>query len=655
MKKRIILLTLGFLAIAFECLSSVITPSFSVSPPYVLTSGSIYANRVGGGGGGYGFMNESGQYLLESGIVPGNYTVEASVNGYINAKVNTTVNSVSDVNTVDLTLNRSAVVRGKVLGFDGAPVVGAEVSLTKQGSYFPLGQTTSDSNGMYYFASNIDTGNYYVNVTFSFPFEVAAYSVMYGNNYTGLPTYSYLDAPYLASGYVERGSGLFSVTAGQTTAVSDLVLERSGVITGIVKDEMGTPIPYAAVAAEWLGDITGIVLADLSGTYKIAYDVLNRSYNVRPYAYGYIGNETVVVANQTGTVWQNFTMSRSAEVHGHVWREGDNRPVSGVQLTFLGPPPYYQGITTESDGAYSISGGLGPGDYFVSASLGYATVNYTSITLSAGESKLLDFWIDAYFISGTVHENSTSGPGVSFAGVDLEFVADPYPTGGYTIANEDGSYELALPIEEGMNGLTVSANFTVTAWDYNTTRVNMDVVIGEDVTGLDFVLYPSPTQPPPESAKITGTVYGNSGPSLPFSYQWWHLTSGNYSYMVGVNSSSCVMFVSGVISNTGDLMVVAWGPEGTDGRMTVWIPHPLYQEPFTVTSSIGPDPLVESETFNGTHTIITITYGHSYKFMTFHTDHVIPEFPTQPIIAIALIASAAMILLEKKRKMSKII
>src|SRR4030043_2082300 len=97
MKKRIILLTLGFLAISFEFLSSVITPSFSVSPPYVLTSGSIYANRVGGGGGGYGFMNESGQYLLESAIGPGNDTVEPSVNGYINAKVNTTVNSVSDV------------------------------------------------------------------------------------------------------------------------------------------------------------------------------------------------------------------------------------------------------------------------------------------------------------------------------------------------------------------------------------------------------------------------------------------------------------------------------------------------------------------------------------------------------------------------------
>ena len=635
-----------------ELFGLIIVPSSAV-PGYVLSDASVNADRIGGGGGDYDWTNETGQYVIDEDIVVGNYTVEASAEGYLDKKVNTTINSINDTKEVDIVLNRSAIITGKVVGASSDPVIGAEVTLYKNSTHPSyVDDTLTDWNGMYYFATDVDTGVYFVTVSFVFQSQYAAYPIVYGGNYTGLPWWSYVEAPYLDTGYVSGKSGYVSATAGSVVSAPDFVLDSSGVITGTVKNGRGDPMANAAVYAQNIDTYdSSAVLTDENGNYRIAYDITDGNYSLQAYSFGYISERVEIAATQSGTVVQNFTMISSATVHGHVYRNGDNRLVPGASVQLYGDGGLYMGYkTTDVDGYYSINTGLGPANYSVYVSLSYYPVNMTAdIAISAGEDVTLDFWIDAYFIDGTIYENETGPARVSGAEVSLEFPDPPFPPGGSTYADDNGAYVMAVPILMGTNGTESNAILTVSAYDYNTTALNTNLTIGVDYT-FDFILFKTPPIPPPPSATIMGTIYGIPGPALPSTYQWWHTTSGNYTYLVGVNASSGIEYVGGTVT-AGYVYVHVWGPEGTSGQLTIWIPVDLYPGHFTITSSPGPDPSEVSQVNNGTYTIVTITYGHSSKYIYFQSDVVIPEFPSPLLFAAVLMAGTAFVVFEKKRRM----
>jgi hypothetical protein len=254
--------------------------------------------------------------------------------------------------------------------------------------------------------------------------------------------------------------------------------------------------------------------------------------------------------------------------------------------------------------------------------------------------------INAYFISGTVYANYTGGPRLSYPDVQWKF-SIPYLVGGSTSGDVNGTYVLVLPVVTGTSGFLSGGNFTVSASGYNTTIVPANITIGNDLP-KDFVLLKSPPPPPPPpSATIMGTILGNAGPELPFSYEWWHLSENGYQFMVGFNTSSYIDFVFSSLS-TKSILVSVWGPEGTTGQMTIWIPDAIFQMPFSVTSIPGPSPTMGTQTDNGTYTSVSITYGLSSKTIVFTSTGVIPEFPDSIALMIVLFSVALAILLQKK-------
>jgi hypothetical protein len=631
-----LLLTLGIFGLVYN-------PSFGIPNvgPFIVPGVSVHAHNTNGFGSQYANTNTTGQYLMNRTLTDvGIYTVEASANGYVKANVNTTVSSLSDIRTVDIVLNRSGIIEGKIFGKDGHTVVGAVVTLYQESSpYFPVDETRTDANGMYYFATDVETGVYYVRVSFDF-------STLFG---------WYQDAPYLANGYVEGKSQNIVATQGVINVAPDVFLNQSGVITGTVKDGLGHPIANATVSAStyvYPSSYYISTIADSNGVYRISYDVVNGTYTVTPNASGFVGDSADVVATQTGTVTQDFTMLKTATLTGNVWRKSDNKPVPEVHISLLDDQFKYFGYdTTNATGSYAINDGLGPGNYTVTAELGGTTVNTTRITLAAGESKTLDFKIDAYFISGIVYANVTGGSTLPYPNVQLTF-SDPTPADGSTEGDGNGNYVLVLPIVPGTGGSTYNGNFTVSAFDYNTTIVNANIVIGTDISNEDFALPKSPPPPPhPPSATIEGTIYGNSGPDLPFSYQWWHLSDSTYGYqfMVGLNTSSHIDFVFPSLS-TKSIYISVWGPEGTTGQMTIWIPNAIYQGSFSVTSSPGPNPTMGTVSSNGTYWIVPMTYGHSSKYIFVQSTNAIPEFQAPIALMTVLLSIALAAFLQKRRR-----
>ena len=313
-----LLLTLGIFGLVYS-------PSFGIQNvgPFIVPGASVNAHNTNGFGSQYAGTNTTGQYLMNMTLTDaGIYTVEASANGYIKAAANTTISSLSDQKTVDFILNRSSIIEGKVLGKGGHPVVGAPVALYLSGSYFSIDQTQTDANGMYYFATDVTTGVYYVAISFSF-----LTTTHYG---------PYQDAPYLANGYVDGKSQNIVATQGVLTHASDVVLNQSGVITGTVKDGLGHPVANATVSAYSLYPFYYLSTeADSNGVYRMSYDVVNGTYTVTPNASGFVGDSTDVVATQTGTVTQNFTMLKTATLRGNVLRKTDNKPVPDVHISLI--------------------------------------------------------------------------------------------------------------------------------------------------------------------------------------------------------------------------------------------------------------------------------------------------------------------------------
>jgi hypothetical protein len=471
-----------------------------------------------------------------------------------------------------------------------------------------------------------------------------------------MPTWTYKDAPYRTNGYVDAGSGIISATAGEVSSVPDLVLAGSGVVTGFVKDALNAPIPYAAVRYTSLTTFDShVVLTDVNGIYKISYEVLDSQYEVQPFAWSYIADSVIVNATQAGTVNENFTMIKSGSIQGHVLRRSDNKPIPGALIAFTSEDYHYiESAFTDTAGHYQVNNGLGPGNYTASAKLTDLTLNITAFSLTTGETLTIDFKVDAYFISGTIYENVTGGPArVPNPSVDLNFIELPFPPGGSASGDENGAYEMVLPIQIGTDGVTFQANFSLAAYLYYDAEFTRNVTVGNDAT-FDFALFPSPPVNELQSAKIMGTIYGTPGQELPFSHQVWHLTSFNYSFAVEMNSTSMVSYIYANLDNSGYLSLIAWGPEGTNGTLTIWIPLEFYFGPFNVNVYPGSFTVLQNAQYNATHQIIVVEYSHSYEYISIDSQSWLPEYAAPTLIMITMFATGGFALLEKKRRTPKI-
>lgn|GEM_PF-2604258 len=637
---------IAVMLIAFELALSTASPTFGASG---VVSAFVSAQQDEGPSRGYGYTNSSGYYEIGYDLLPGPYTVTASAFGYIDGVQHTNISSLLDEKHIDFNLNRSALIIGKVVGFDGLPVAGAYVRLYNNLTGGYVTYTYTDSAGVYVFATNIPTGVYHVAVSFEFEFTSVASQVYSGANYTGPPTYPHRYAPYLPSGYISGSSSNFSAVAGQQAAGPTVVLQGSAVIQGTIRDQFGSPVANASVYAyNTMGSNYIFVLSGPDGKYRISYEIAKSVYSLRAIAYGYVSPYVEVDASAGGIIAQDLTLNRSASVYGFIRRAGDGLPITSAYLyTYSLSGVDYAYSYTDGSGYYSISSGLTPGNHSLYVYVGLAYIGPFYFWLSEGQATRFDVSLDASRVTGMVHGDNLTGPALGYASMKFSSAHVPSWYSVWGQVQADGTYSVLLGIPSGYMGMTVPVNITVSHYGYNTRTFTVNLTLGTDLN-LDLYLTKGELG---ASAKVEGFVSGAGGPGMPFTFNWWRLTFDNYTFMVGMNSTSSVDYLSPYLLSKY-IYISARGPEGTVGHMTVWVPDSVMQGPFTVVSRTPPYPTIVSVTDNGTYTAVEFTYfEHNYNYMYLYSTSAVPEFPGVALLAALGSAFFVSMLVERRLRL----
>jgi protocatechuate 3,4-dioxygenase beta subunit len=259
--------------------------------------------------GYYGTTDSSGNYDVFTNLGTGSYNVTAGyfVHGYIPARVTASVVAGQQTSNVNLVLQISGKIAGKITYPNGSAAANAYVYAASDSGYFGYSKTASD--GSYTIDTGLGTGNYTI--------------------YAGISNY-----------YGTLNN--IAVKSGQTTSGVDLQLQQSpyplptpgasGTIKGKVTDKVtGSPIAGADVEASGSAGFASNT-TDSSGNYIIQSNLGSGTYTVNASASGYspgsITGVSVTVGQTTSNV--NFQLqpvppAQSGTVTGTV--TGEPSPV----------------------------------------------------------------------------------------------------------------------------------------------------------------------------------------------------------------------------------------------------------------------------------------------------------------------------------------
>jgi hypothetical protein len=334
-------------------------------------SGTVYANGgvpISGaivtafGSEGYGFVltNPLGQYSINEGLKTGNYTVGVFAEGYLNAEVeNVSVTAGMTTSPIDFYLTLSGGISGRVTqAGTGLPLQNLMVSALNPSNMSYGYYVFTDSNGDYQITANLATGTY--NVSIPFP-----------------------------EGHIMKTISGITVTAGVITTGQDIVLERSGTISGrVTAVPSGSPLEDAAIVATSDDfQYTGTAQTNATGHYRIESGLGTGNYTVMA-IYGInfgFANATVVAGTETSDVDIGLAVSPplpSGIIMGKVI-DIDDKPIANAWVT--AQDSGFGEAYTDDNGEYVISGGLTNGTYtvFVEAS-GYVPQNMTGVIVTEG-------------------------------------------------------------------------------------------------------------------------------------------------------------------------------------------------------------------------------------------------------------------------------
>ena len=419
--------------------------------PIPVSGAFVSADSTSGvGGSGSATSNAQGFYNITTFLDSGNYTVQASATGYIDASVqNVRVNVGQETSNVNVLLPVSGAISGRVTdAVSGAPVpsviVGAE-SVVGSVTYGGVGFT--DSAGNYMINTNLASGVYNVTVDFG-------------------------------AGYISKNVTGVSVTAGATTSNVNIQLSRSATISGTVTDSVSSAvlsgIPIYAVAAS--GNIVSFGTTNSTGKYTLNTDIATGTYNVTTlFPTGHLDRTVsglAVVAGNTYTV--NLALDRSGVISVRVTSTLSGAPISGATVTATSGGSFGF-ATTNSTGYYRISDGLTTGSYIVFASYGggFATVPAVSVTqgqetanvnmqLTLAPSGVISGTITnssgAPLVSALVEANGASGSGSDLTDSNGNYVIDTgLGTGTYNVTASKTGYNSV-----SQTGIAVTLNVVTT-------------------------------------------------------------------------------------------------------------------------------------------------------------------------------------------------
>ena len=244
----------------------------------------------------------------------------------------------------------AAVVSGRVLGGDGAPVVGADVYFFFDYSNWIECQFNPDTRRPLHGTTTDDTGAYEFRYV---PQGPCAGGWM-------------VQAQDPVTRAVRSNTGRVSVDGERITA--NLQLLGRGTVAGTVRTSTGTPVPGASVIAVSLLDpqYSGRATSDGAGRFTIA-DLAVGGISLRALKGVSVGSATAQIPRAGATVTADLTMNSGVfDVAGTVRRveNGATTPAVGVFVTLEVPnpfprPPAYVPVAsaqTSGTGAYALIG-----------------------------------------------------------------------------------------------------------------------------------------------------------------------------------------------------------------------------------------------------------------------------------------------------------
>ena len=423
----------------------------------------------GDNGDGSSITGSDGTFTISHGLGEGNYTVDVGHQGYISAKIDTTITAGAETNIGDVQLMLSGRIQGVIEGSSGNPVSGVSVFASNELTNQTAGFGVTSGDGSFTLDTDIQTGTYTVQAAVFGQTSFAGYSA-------------------------NKTSGI-AVTAGETTSGVIVTLGTSGTISGTVKDNSNAPISNVSIYATPRSGFDGLFFGgsattDLQGQYSIASNLPTGEYSVSVFgATGFVfsfgeSENTTVTAGQTSTV--DFVLQRSGIISGAVTLTGGGAAPNITVSAFTTSVPFYSGsATTGINGQYRIESGLGTGEYMVYASGDF--LNHQTVNVTAGaETSNVDFQITApslAYISGTVR-NSTGGA-IAFA--DLGAEGQDVSGSGSTDGN--GNYASEIDMVQAQ----ASVNVTAYASGYVPSSQIVTVNLGQTTSGVDFTLDTAPT------------------------------------------------------------------------------------------------------------------------------------------------------------------
>jgi hypothetical protein len=371
---------------------------------------------------------------------------------------------------------------GTVYASPGVPISDAMVIAGGDEGY---GFGTTNSSGQYTISEGLKTGNYTVSV--------------------------------FAEGYLQEQVENVSVTVGEITSGIDFYLNLSGAISGTVTDvDSDLPIANIMVTAFMPSNSSygWMATTDVDGDYNIFTNLATGTYNVTVmFPEGYVQNETSGIAVTAGaaTTGVDLTLKRSGTLSGRITASPSDTPLENANIYATSDDGKYVGMaSSNATGYYTISSGLGTGNYTVMAQYELSMDMLSNVTIVAGEETSgIDFSLATIppspsgIITGKVTdlENNpiegatvtAQGPGFAYAMTDENgeyIISNDLPTGNYTVSAEATGY--------------LSENVT-----------DVSVTEGEVTPNINFQLSPIPQE---QSGTITGTMQGDENPIPEYSY-----------------------------------------------------------------------------------------------------------------------------------------
>ena len=435
--------------------------------------------------GWFANTDSNGNYKIITNLDTGVYNLTVTSAAGHNSKTVGAVSVTAGVETknVNISLDRSAIISGKVLTPTGQPVRGVIVSAVSNGGQNYNGFATTEADGSYRIESGLGTGSY----------TVMVFSGMSFDQKTNI-----------------------AATVGQETANVNLTLDvtilPTGIITGIVLDVDNNPIVGATVSAGSGHDIT-----DSEGIYQIVSGLPTGTYTVSASALGYQSQEKTGVSVTAGSTSSgiNFKLvtippENSGKISGMV--VGEDNPLSNKQSSMITCTPDKSSIQLGE--TLTVSGAITPAVAGASVMIEYksGTTELSRTATTGGDGKYSDsyapsvvgLWSVEASWAGNAQYNaagsessafSVTTPLVTTGGVKITVLdKDGKPIAGATVSSKTTpSGQAVLNSVSGTDGSVTFTNIAAGSYTFEASKSGYVTNVGAAVVAAGSSVTPSIT------------------------------------------------------------------------------------------------------------------------------------------------------------------